>query len=177
MNKETTMTTKTQTATLNFYNCSSVAVVDWLGPVAEANEDDFDYIEGYEAVLHPGSEFEVDVDGVTTTCIVPSTTTDEETLQLLTEPSEDCSGQENILRYSSFEVVLNEGEKFNSDLIGWKKVILGNLELGLVPVSYDGDTDRLEFTESDIKGTEYSNWVDGNFVYLSSFEELVEVAG
>jgi hypothetical protein len=177
MNKETTLTTKTQTATLNFSNCSSVAVVDWLGPVAEANEDDFDYIEGYEAVLHPGSEFEVDVDGVMTTCIVPSTTTDEETLQLLTEPSEDCSGQENILRYSSFEVVLNEGEKFNSDLIGWKKVILGNLELGLVPVSYDGDTDRLEFTESDTKGTEYSNWVEGNFVYLSSFEELVEIAG
>jgi len=171
------MKKETQTATLNFYNCSSVAVIDWLGPVTEAYEYEFDYVKGYEAVLHPGSKFEVAVDGVTTTCVVPLTPTDEETLQLLTEPCEDCSGQENILRYSSFEVVLNEGEQFNSDLIGWKKVILGNMELGFVPVSYAGDTDRLEFTESDIKGTEYSNWVEGNFVYLSSFEELVEVAG
>jgi hypothetical protein len=91
-------------------------------------------------------------------------------------PSEGYSGRLDTLRYSAFEVDLSDDKQFNPAMLGWQRVVFGDLDLGLAPVSYGGDPDRLLFVESETKAVSFFNWVVGTFRQFDSFEELVAAA-
>lgn len=150
------------------------AELNWLGPLAAADpeEPEYDYADCCRAVLEPGEEFEVVVGEAAVTCVVPAVPTEEESRKLLAEPSESNSGLLSTLRYCSFDVDLSEDEQFDPALLGWQCVVFGDLELGLAPVSYGGDPDRLEFSDSEPKGDALFNWVAGSFRQFDSFDEL-----
>jgi hypothetical protein len=163
-------------ATITFGRCLEAAELDWLGPLAEANVEEFDYAESCAAVLEPGAAFEVVVGEIAVTCVVPALPSEEKALELLAVPSVGYSGRLDILRYCIFEVELGEEEQFNPAILGWQHVVFGDLDLGLAPVSYGGDPDRLLFVESAPKATEFFNWFVGSFRQFNSFEELVASA-
>jgi len=163
-------------ATLSFGRCIEVSVVDWLGPLAEADEEEYDYADSCPAVVEAGEEFEVVVGEATVTCVVPAVPTDEAEWELLVEPSEGHSGLLDVLRYATFEVTLSEGESFDPALLVWRRVVFGDWVVGLTPFAYAGDPDRLLFVESEPKGREFSNWVGGSFRQFDSFDELVAAA-
>lgn len=163
-------------ATLSFGRCVGVSEVDWLGPLAEADEEEYDYADSCPAVVEAGEEFEVVVGEATVTCVVPAVPTDEVEWELLVEPSEGHSGLLDVLRYATYEVTLSEGEQFDPALLGWHRVVFGDQVVGLSPFSYAGDLERLLFLESEPKDQQLFNWVGGSFRQFDSFDELVEAA-
>ena len=160
-------------ATLSFDRCVGASEIDWLGPLADANPDEYDYAESCVAVLQPGEEYQVVVGELAFTCVVPALPTVEKALELLAVTTEGYSGRLDTLRYSVFEVDLIDDEQFNPAMLGWQCVVFGDLDLGLAPVSYGGETDRLLFVESEPKAEEFFNWVVGSFRQFDSFEELI----
>ena len=172
MNQETTPITRL--ATVTFGRCFEVSQIDWFVPLAEADEEEYDYVDSCPAVLNSGEEFEVSVEGVAVTYTVPATATKVEVSEVMVEPAENQSGQIDVLRYATFEVELNGDEQFDPALVDLQSVLFGDEVVGLTPVSYSGDTDRLLFVESDSKDRSFFNWVDDSFTGFSSFDEMVE---
>lgn len=150
--------------------------MDWFGPLAGADEEEYDYLDSCLAVVEAGEEFEVVVGESAVTCVVPATATEEAVWEVFVEPSEGNSGLLETLRYATLEVTLGVGEKFDPALLGWQRVVFGDWVVGLTPFAYAGDPDRLLFVESEPKGQEFSNWVGGSFRQFNSFDELVAAA-
>jgi len=144
--------------------------------LAGADEEEYDYLDSCLAVVDAGEEFEVVVGESAVTCVVPATATEEAVWEVFVEPSEGHSGLLETLRYATLEVVLRVGEKFDPALLGWQRVVFGDSAVGLVPVSYAGDSDRLEFISWEPKNQVFFNWVGGSFRQFDSFAELVEAA-
>ena len=161
-------------ATVTFGRCFEVSQIDWFVPLAEADEEEYDYVDSCSAVLNSGEEFEVSVEGVAVTYTVPATATKVEVSEIMVEPAESQSGQIDVLRYATFEVTLNGDEQFDPALVDWQCVLFGDEVVGLTPVSYSGDTDRLLFVESEPKDRSFFNWVEDSFIGFSSFDEMIE---